>query len=76
MTVQTIAAKASATGPAYIIPSIPINSGKINISGSRNIICLVNARKLPFFGLPIAVKKLEVIGCIKFKNVKNKNMWK
>ena len=35
------------------------------------MICLVRERKIPFPGLPIAVKKLEEIGCIAFKNVKN-----
>ena len=73
ITAHTIAASRSATGPAYIIPSIPINNGNITISGSRNMICLVKAKKLPRFGLPIAVKKFELIGCRKLTKVKNKN---
>ncbi len=71
---HTRAARQSATGPAYIIPSIPKRSGNPRMSGSKNRICLVNARKLPTFGLPIAVKKFEVIGCIKLTKVKNKKM--
>ena len=42
--------------------------------GSKNKICLVNARKLPTFGLPMAVKKLDVMGCIKLTKVKNKKI--
>ena len=37
-----MAAAASAIGPAYITPSIPINIGKMIMSGSRNNICLVS----------------------------------
>lgn len=59
---DTIAAIKSAIGPAYIIPSIPMNNGKITMSGSKNKICLVRDKKIPFFGLPIAVKKVDVIG--------------
>ena len=29
---------------------------------------------MPLLGLPIAVKKFDDIGCMKFKNVKNKNI--
>ena len=64
----------SAIGAAYMMPSMPRKSGNSNSSGSRKIICLVNERKIPRFGLPIAVKKFEVIGCRKFKNVKNRKM--
>lgn len=70
------AAIKSATGPAYIIPSIPIKSGKIIINGRRKIICLVSDKSMPFIGFPIAVKKFDVIGCIKFKKVKNKKILK
>ena len=66
----------SAMGPAYNIPSIPRKSGKIKISGSKKNICRVSERKIPFLGFPIAVKKLEVMGCKKFKKVKNKNILK
>ena len=65
------AAMPSATGPAYIIPSIPIKNGNTTSNGSKKRICLVKARKLPLFGFPIAVKKFDVIGCIKFAKVKN-----
>lgn len=67
-------ARKSAIGPAYIIPLIPAIIGNIIISGSRNIICLVSDKNIPRFGLPIAVKKLEVIGCIKLMNVKKRNI--
>ena len=69
-----VAAIKSATGPAYITPSIPIYKGKIIIRGSKNIICLVRERSIPLSGFPIAVKKFDVIGCTKFKNVKNKKI--
>ena len=67
----TTAAIKSATGPAYMIPSIPMEYGNTNSNGSKKIICLVKDRNTPPFGFPIAVKKLEEIGCKKFKNVKN-----
>ena len=54
-----------------MMPSIPTNNGKIIISGSKNKICLVKDNIIPLVGLPIAVKKLDEIGCKKFKNVKN-----
>ena len=73
---QITPAKKSAIGPEYITPSIPINNGITISKGKRNIICLVRDRKVPNFGLPIDVKKFEVIGCIKFIKVKNKNIWK
>ena len=59
---EVIAAIKSAIGPAYIMPSIPENRGRITIRGSRKIICLVRERKIPPFGLPMAVKKFEEIG--------------
>lgn len=70
------AANTSAIGPAYKIPSIPIKSGKITTNGSRNKICRVRDKKIPFTGFPIEVKNVDVIGCIKFKKVKNKNTLK
>ena len=74
--VLTAAARKSATGPAYMIPSIPMKRGKIIKRGRRKMICLVRDRKAPTFGLPMAVKKLEVIGCRKFRKVKNKKILK
>ena len=56
------AAIASAIGAEYITPSIPMNIGRMSISGSKKMICLVNEIKTPRLALPIAVKKLEVIG--------------
>ena len=56
------AARKSATGPAYMIPSIPIKIGKITMKGSKKIICLVNARKVPFTGFPMAAKNVDDIG--------------
>ena len=77
-TIMTATAPAvpSATGPAYIMPSIPINLGKIRISGSSRMICLVSDRNVPDFGLPIEVKKLDEIGCIKFIHVQNRYILK
>ena len=72
ITIDTTPAIKSAIGPEYIIPSIPITIGKITIKGSKNNICLVNDRNIPFFGFPIAVKKFDDIGWKQFKNVKNK----
>ena len=45
-------------------------------NGKRNRICLVNERKMPFTGLPMEVKNVDVIGCMKFTQVKNKNTLK
>ena len=70
-----MAAIRSATGPAYMMPSIPTNNGKIIISGSKNKICLVKDNIIPLVGLPIAVKKLDEIGCKKIKKVKNKKIF-
>ena len=75
-TILTAAAIRSATGPAYMIPSIPINSGRRIISGRRKRICLVRDRKIPFFGFPMDVKKLELMGCIPFRKVKNRKIRK
>ena len=72
MKTHAAAAIRSATGPAYMIPSIPMINGRIKMSGSRNMICLVRESTIPVFGFPIAVKKFDEIGCAKFKNVKNK----
>lgn len=74
--IDKTAAEISAIGPEYMMPSIPINRGKIKIKGRRNIICLVSDKKMPLFGFPIAVKKLEVKGCIQFKKVPSKNIRK
>ena len=68
---ESIAATLSATGPAYITPSIPQSIGKITISGSRQMICLVKERKIPLLAFPMEVKKFDVIGWIPFKNVQN-----
>ena len=57
-----IAANKSAIGPEYKIPSMPINNGREIINGNNNRICLVNAKKIPLYGLPIEVKNVEVIG--------------
>ena len=70
------AAVKSAIGPAYMIPSIPKNNGKIKISGNRKRICRVRDKMIPFLGLPIAVKKFDEIGCIKQIQIKNKNILK
>lgn len=66
----------SATGPAYIIPSMPANRGRIKISGKRKKVWRVRDKRVPLFGLPMDVKKLELIGCIKLINVQNKKIWK
>ena len=59
-------AAASAIGPAYITPSIPINIGKIMINGSRKITCLVRDMMIPRPAFPIEVKNPEDIGWIPF----------
>ncbi len=64
----------SATGPAYIIPSMPMGRGNMMIRGSRKMICLVRERKMPPLGFPMAVKKLELMGCRKFRKVKKRKM--
>ena len=66
----------SATGPAYMIPSIPIKNGNMRMSGKRKMICLVNERKIPCVALPIDVKKFEVIGCKQLIKVPSKNIRK
>ena len=71
-----MAAVMSATGPANIIPSMPHINGNTIISGSKKIICLVSDKKIPFLGFPIAVKKLEVKGCIQLINVPNRKILK
>ena len=68
---DTTAAARSAKGPAYMIPSIPQKSGRRTIKGSRKMICLVRDRKIPFFGLPMDVNKLDDTGCTQFKKVNN-----
>ena len=65
------AAAASAIGPAYITPSIPINKGKIRISGSKNSTCLVSDTTIPSLAFPMDVKKPEDIGWIPLINVIN-----
>ena len=59
---DTNAAIPSAIGPAYMIPSIPKNTGKIRIRGSKKIICLVRDKNSPLFGFPMDEKKFEVSG--------------
>lgn len=71
-----IPAALSEMGPANMTPSIPINSGNIRTRGSRKIICLVMARKIPREAFPMEVKKLEVTGCIPLKKVANRNIRK
>ena len=66
-----IAAAASAIGPAYITPSIPINIGNITMSGSKNNICRVRLNNTPRLDLPIELKKLDVTGCIPLIKVRN-----
>ena len=75
MTATTAAIK-SDIGPAYNMPSIPRNSGKIIINGNKNNICLVNDKNIPFTGFPIEVKNVAVIGWRKFRPVNNKNILK
>ena len=54
-------------GPAYMIPSIPRNRGRITNKGSRKIICRVRDRKVPFFGFQV-----EDMGCRLLIKVKNR----
>lgn len=55
-------AAASAIGPAYITPSIPIINEKTMINGKRNSTCLVRDITIPSFAFPIDVKNPEDIG--------------
>ena len=64
-------AAASAIGPAYITPSIPINREKITINGRRKITCLVRDITTPSFAFPIEVKNPDDIGWIPFAKVIN-----
>ena len=68
---QTIAAAASAIGPAYITPSIPINNGKITISGNKKRICLVRDINTPSCYFPMELKKFDVTGWIPLISVRN-----
>ena len=61
----------SAIGAAYRIPLIPKMVGKKNISGSKKMICLVRDRNVPLLALPMEVKNVEEIGCIKFAHAIN-----
>lgn len=54
-----MAAAPSAMGPAYMTPSMPIKSGKMTMSGSRNKIWRVRDMNTPRRALPIELKKLE-----------------
>ena len=74
ITRQTNAAEKSAMGMEYKSPSIPKNIGSMKSKGRRKMICLVRDRKTPFFGMPIAVKKLEVIGCMKKMQIRNRQI--
>lgn len=60
---QTQAAAKSAIGPAYSIPSMPINVGIMSTSGKKKIICLDSDNIIPFQDLPIEVKKVADKGC-------------
>lgn len=61
-TIASANAAASAIGPEYITPSIPINNGKIMINGRRKITCRVRDITIPSFAIPIEVKKPEDTG--------------
>ena len=50
------------------------NNGNIIIKGKRTMICLVKANMIPCIGFPMAVKKLEEIGCIKLIKVENRKI--
>ena len=69
-------ARESEIGPAYRIPSIPMERGSISISGIKKMICLVSERIAPLKAFPIEVKKVDVMGCIKFRQIKNRNTLK
>ena len=75
-TIASTNAAASAIGPAYITPSIPINNGKIMINGRRKITCRVRDITIPSFAIPIEVKKLEDTGWIPFAKVININIFR
>ena len=66
-----MAAAPSAMGPAYMTPSMPIKSGKMTMSGSRNKIWRVRDMNTPRRALPIELKKLEVTGWMPLISVRN-----
>ena len=55
----------------YIRP-LPRKTGRIKSSGTKKMICLVRDRKIPFAGLPMDVKKVDVIGCKASSQIKNR----
>ena len=50
--------------------------GNMINNGSKKMICLVRDRKIPFAGLPMEVKKVDVIGCKQSAQIKNKKIRK
>ena len=76
MSIATTAERRSATGPANTTPSIAKNRGSTSSSGIKKSICLVSERNIPFTGLPIDVKNVEIIGCKQLSHVKNSDILK
>ena len=74
ITTATVMAAAikSAIGPANITPLMPIAIGRKIIRGSKKMICRVRDRKVPMPARPMAVKKLDEIGCKALRKVQNR----
>ena len=61
-TIASANAAASAIGPAYITPSIPINNGKKMNNGRRKTTCRVRDITKPNYAIPKEEKKPEDTG--------------
>ena len=71
MVPATNAAKVSAMGAAYMMPSIPHRRGKMTINGNRKMICRVKLKNVPIFGFPMEVKKVDDMGWMLLMNTQN-----
>lgn len=66
----------SAIGAANKIPSIPKNTGKMRISGIKQIISRIIDEMTACIGLPTAWKKIEVIFMVQVKVTSERKMRK
>lgn len=73
---QMVNERASAIGPAKRTPLKPNIIGKNTISGARKSTCLVRDIKIPLYGFPIDVKKLEASGWKNAVKIPKRNILK
>ena len=45
-------------------------------NGIKKMICLVSDSVIPLFGLPVELKKFDIMGCTKFMNMQKKYILK